>query len=74
VSSDEPLPPKQQKIINLLRMKGWKENGAPNRLKKGFRRVFIGVKQTTFSVRHGHEDTNFENLQTKDFEGIKAKA
>ncbi len=74
MSLDEPLPPKQQKVINFLRMKGWEENGAPNRLKKGFRRVFIGVKQTTFSLRYGHEDTDFENLQTKNFDEIKAKA
>ncbi len=74
MSSDEPLPPKQQKIINLLRMNRWEENGAPNRLRKGYRRVFVGVKQTTFSVRRKHEDTDFENFPTKDFESIKAQA
>lgn len=72
--SDERLPTKQQRAINHLLTKGWEENGAPNRLKKGNRRVFVGAKQTSFSIQTADGPGFFENFDTKDFKRIQEMA
>lgn len=65
---------KQQRIINLLLTKGWEENGAPHRLKKGNRRVCVGIEQTSFSTQTANGPGFFENFDTKDFKKVVESA
>lgn len=69
--SGERLPTRQQRVINNLLTSGWEENGAPNRLKKGNRRVYVGVKETNFSVQLPDGPGFVEVLPTSDFKRIK---
>lgn len=69
--SGDRLPTRQQRVINHLITKGWEENGAPHRLKKGNRRVCVGTTHTSFSIQTVNGPDFFESIDTKDFKSIQ---
>lgn len=69
--TDKKISRLQQRVINFLTGNGWEENGAPNRLKKGLRRVYVGNHQTSFSTQTANGPGFFENVPTKDFIKVK---
>lgn len=70
----DKLPAKQQRVINHLLSKGWEENGATNRLRKGNRRVYIAAKETNFSIATADGPGFVQVVPNQDFKKIQELA